>query len=81
MLSSDAQSLIHPAGASMSQAQSTQYELRDLTRAEDLELLEEIQKRAWNYDDREVTPGSLMVASVHTGGIVVGAYPDRKSVV
>ena len=52
-----------------------QYELRDLTQATDLELLEEIQKRAWGYDDREVTPGSLMVASIHTGGIVVAAYP------
>jgi predicted GNAT superfamily acetyltransferase len=69
----------------MSEHESTQpnqnrYELRDLTRAEDLELLEDIQKRAWNYDDREVTPGSLMVASVHTGGIVVGAYPTNSDI-
>jgi predicted GNAT superfamily acetyltransferase len=60
--------------------ESSEYELRDLTRAEDLELLEDIQKRAWNYDDREVTPGSLMVASVHTGGIVVGAYPITSDI-
>jgi predicted GNAT superfamily acetyltransferase len=64
----------------MSQPESTRYELRDLTRAEDLELLEDIQKRAWNYDDREVTPGSLMVASIHTGGIVVGAYPTNSDI-
>jgi predicted GNAT superfamily acetyltransferase len=56
------------------------YELRDITNPNELELLEDVQKVAWGYDDREVTPGSLMVASVHSGGIVVAAYPTGSSV-
>jgi predicted GNAT superfamily acetyltransferase len=55
------------------------YELRDLSNPNDLELLEDVQKAAWGYDDREVTPGSLMVASVHSGGIVVGAFTSGSS--
>ena len=55
------------------------YELRDITNPNELELLEDVQKAAWGYDDREVTPGSLMVASVHSGGIVVAAYPSGSS--
>jgi predicted GNAT superfamily acetyltransferase len=55
------------------------YELRDITNPNELELLEEVQKAAWGYDDREVTPGSLMVASVHSGGIVVAAFPVNSS--
>jgi predicted GNAT superfamily acetyltransferase len=55
------------------------YELRDLTNPNELELLEDVQKAAWGYDDREVTPGSLMVASVHSGGIVVAAFPVSSS--
>ena len=54
------------------------YELRDITNPNELELLEDVQKAAWGYDDREVTPGSLMVASVHSGGIVVAAYPSNS---
>jgi predicted GNAT superfamily acetyltransferase len=55
------------------------YELRDITNPNELELLEEVQKAAWGYDDREVTPGSLMVASIHSGGIVVAAFPQGSS--
>ncbi len=55
------------------------YELRDITNPNELELLEDVQKAAWGYDDREVTPGSLMVASVHSGGIVVAAYVTNSS--
>jgi predicted GNAT superfamily acetyltransferase len=86
MLSPDAQLLIeHTSEVRMNrpelnQPEVSQYELRDLTRAEDLELLEDIQKDAWGYNDREVTPGSLMVASVHSGGIVVGAYPNNSDI-
>jgi predicted GNAT superfamily acetyltransferase len=56
------------------------YELRDIINPNELELLEEVQKASWGYDDREVTPGSLMVASVHSGGIVVAAYPTGSSI-
>jgi predicted GNAT superfamily acetyltransferase len=56
------------------------YELRDITNPNELELLEDVQKASWGYDDREVTPGSLMVASVHSGGIVVAAFPKSSSV-
>jgi predicted GNAT superfamily acetyltransferase len=56
------------------------YELRDITNPNELELLEDVQKASWGYDDREVTPGSLMVASVHSGGIVVAAYPTGSSI-
>lgn len=55
------------------------YELRDITNPNELELLEDVQIAAWGYDDREVTPGSLMVASVHSGGIVVAAYATGSS--
>jgi predicted GNAT superfamily acetyltransferase len=56
------------------------YELRDITNPNELELLEDVQKASWGYDDREVTPGSMMVASVHSGGIVVAAFPSGSSV-
>jgi predicted GNAT superfamily acetyltransferase len=36
--------------------------------------LEAVQQQSWGYDDREVTPGSVLTVGSHIGGIVAAAY-------
>jgi predicted GNAT superfamily acetyltransferase len=55
------------------------YTIRDLENAFDMDALEDIQKAAWNYGDREVMPGSMLSVSAHSGGIVAAAYPEGSN--
>ena len=58
----------------------TPYVLRDLHDPLEIEALEDIQQHAWNVSDRAITPGNMLVASVHSGGIIVAAYPEGSSI-
>ncbi|WP_291426644.1 acyl-CoA acyltransferase [Deinococcus sp.] len=40
--------------------------------------LEQVQRAAWNYTDRELTPATLLRISATTGGIVLAAYPANS---
>ena len=42
-----------------------------------METLEELQRAAWQYDEREVVPASVFIASQHTGGLIAFAYQEH----
>ncbi|MGI8747529.1 MAG: acyl-CoA acyltransferase [Deinococcus sp.] len=42
--------------------------------------LEDVQRAAWGYADREVLPGTMLRISAATGGIVLAAYPPDSDV-
>ena len=52
------------------------YEIRDLERAAEMALLEDVQLASWGFSEREVVPGSMLVVHAHSGGIVAAAYPE-----
>lgn len=54
--------------------------LRTLYSAEELKACETIQQEVWGIDDLGTTPVHFFVASVHSGGLVVGAFMDEKLV-
>lgn len=45
-----------------------------LLELEDLQAVEEIQRRAWDMTPGEIVPAHLLRTIVHTGGLVLGAY-------
>ncbi|MFC4639867.1 GNAT family N-acetyltransferase [Deinococcus hohokamensis] len=53
----------------------TGFVIRDVTDPWAFRALEDVQVAAWGYQDREVTPGTMLRISAVTGGIVLGAYP------
>ncbi|MFC4424763.1 GNAT family N-acetyltransferase [Deinococcus navajonensis] len=54
----------------------TGFVIRDVTDPWAFRALEDVQVAAWGYQDREVTPGTMLRISAVTGGIVLGAYPE-----
>ena len=49
------------------------WEIRALTRPDDLRACEEIQREVWGVDDLEVVPVTQLAAAAHAGGLVAGA--------
>ncbi|WP_407650184.1 acyl-CoA acyltransferase [Deinococcus rhizophilus] len=41
-----------------------------------MRALEAVQVGAWGYPDREVLPATMLRIGAHTGGVVLGAYPQ-----
>jgi predicted GNAT superfamily acetyltransferase len=58
--------------------------LRALEHPAEIQAVEDLQAVVWPGDERTIVPANLMVACVHHGGVLVGAYPpdseSRKTV-
>jgi predicted GNAT superfamily acetyltransferase len=52
------------------------YTIRDLENPFEMAKLEGIQQAAFGYEDRDISPGSLLTVHAHMGGIVAAAYPQ-----
>ena len=48
--------------------------IRLLETPEDLTAVEELQKLVWPGDDTEIVPVHMLLATLHGGGLVIGAY-------
>ncbi|HZD57629.1 MAG TPA: GNAT family N-acetyltransferase [Anaerolineales bacterium] len=51
--------------------------LRILDTHEDLEAVEELQRLVWPGSETEVVPVHMLIAVVHNGGLVIGAFNDE----
>jgi predicted GNAT superfamily acetyltransferase len=49
---------------------------RELTRVEDLRLVQDMERRVWGLDDIDVSPVLLLVALVKSGALLLGAFVD-----
>jgi predicted GNAT superfamily acetyltransferase len=52
------------------------YIIRDLENPFEMAKLEAVQQSAFGYEDRDISPGSLLTVHAHMGGIVAAAYPQ-----
>jgi predicted GNAT superfamily acetyltransferase len=59
-----------------SSSTTQRYTIRDLTDPFEMARLEEVQQSAFGYEDRDISPGSLLTVHAHMGGIVAAAYPQ-----
>jgi chorismate synthase len=55
-------------------------EIKVLTTPEDLGLCEDIERIVWGLTDRDIVPASQLIAAVHAGGMVAGAFVDERMV-
>ncbi len=55
--------------------------LRILETPPDMEAVEELQRRTWPGSETEIVPAHMLLAAVHNGGLVIGAYAthDRST--
>jgi predicted GNAT superfamily acetyltransferase len=54
--------------------------LRALEEPEEIRPVEDLQALVWPGDEREIVPANLMRASVHHGGVLIGAFlPENVS--
>jgi len=51
---------------------------RELTSFDDLLACEAIEQEVWGLPERELLPASQLVAAVHAGGVVIGAFYGAK---
>lgn len=58
----------------------TNIEIRILESPEDLKFVEDIQRIIWPGNDIEIVPVHIFRASIHNGGMVLGAFLDGKLV-
>jgi predicted GNAT superfamily acetyltransferase len=48
--------------------------LRILESPQEMEAIEDLQRQVWPGDDTDIVPGHMLLAAVHNGGLVIGAY-------
>jgi predicted GNAT superfamily acetyltransferase len=53
--------------------------LRILETPEDLNLVEDLQRRVWPGSDTDIVPQHMLRAAIHNGGLVIGAFKDKPS--
>ncbi len=53
---------------------------RRLTVVPEFRLCEEIQRRVWAFEDREVIPSNELISISHNGGLVLGAFDEDRMV-
>ena len=56
-------------------------EIRDITDPSELVKVEELQKKVWGMGDRDVVPVHMMVATIMSGGLVIGAYDEENNLI
>ncbi|AWN23422.1 acyl-CoA acyltransferase [Deinococcus irradiatisoli] len=49
--------------------------IRDLHTAQEMVVLEDLQRAAWGYSDTEVHPSNIFRIHAHVGGVVAAAFP------
>ncbi|MBN2551058.1 MAG: GNAT family N-acetyltransferase [Anaerolineales bacterium] len=55
------------------------YILRILDKPDEITAVEDLQRVVWPGDETEVIPAHLMLAAVHNGGLLIGAYENSAS--
>jgi len=53
-------------------------DLRLLEEVEDLKAVEDLQRQVWTGSETEIVPVHLLVATIHNGGLVIGAYDEYE---
>ena len=59
---------------------SKPWTIKILERAEEMPAVEELQRLVWPGSEAEILPGHFMLASVHAGGLLLGAYIEERLV-
>lgn len=57
-----------------------QIEIRSLTPEDDLTEAEDLQRRIWTGSETDIIPIHLLVALIHNGGMVLGAFDQERLV-
>ena len=52
--------------------------IRKLTIPEEMEAVEEIQSQIWPGSPVDIVPGHMMLAAIHNGGLVLGAFIEGR---
>jgi predicted GNAT superfamily acetyltransferase len=55
-----------------------QFVIREAQDASDYEAIEDIQREAWGFEDIDIVPGDMLIASQHAGAIVLGAFEGER---
>jgi predicted GNAT superfamily acetyltransferase len=56
------------------------YTIRDIVDPFEMVKLERVQQEAFGYDDRDLTPASILTVHAHMGGIVCAAFDGDEAV-
>jgi predicted GNAT superfamily acetyltransferase len=54
--------------------------LRDIEDVSEMRLIEGLEKEVWGVEDLDVVPVTQLVAAVHAGGILIGAFDEDRMV-
>jgi len=63
----------------MESSAGAQYQLRIIDSPEALMEVEKLQQLVWPGDERDIVPVHMLLAAVHNGGLVIGAYRLKES--
>jgi len=55
-------------------------QIREIERSAEYRAVEELQKEAWGFKDRDVVPLNQLLAAREAGGILIGAFEDSELV-
>jgi predicted GNAT superfamily acetyltransferase len=55
------------------------YQLKVLENPEEMRAVEDLQRLVWTGSETEVVPLHMLLAAVHNGGLIVGAYEVQSS--
>lgn len=55
--------------------------LRILETPEEMVRIEELQRQIWPGNETEIVPGHILLAAIHNGGLVIGAFDDADNLV
>ena len=50
--------------------------IKDLRSIEDIRAVEDLQRTVWGMSDLDILPSTMLVAAVHVGGVLIGAFVD-----
>lgn len=59
---------------------SQPWTIKILERAEEMPLVEDLQRLVWPGSESEIVPGHFLLASVHSGGLLLGAFIEQRLV-
>jgi predicted GNAT superfamily acetyltransferase len=54
--------------------------LRVLETPEEMQAVEAVQRQVWPGSETDVVPAHMLLAAVHNGGLIIGAYPPQGQV-
>ena len=54
--------------------------IKILETPEEIALVEELQRRIWPGSETDIVPVHMLLASVHNGGLLIGAYAEERLV-